>query len=584
MKHHLSTISGPNFLKMLLATLIVLNGVKGKLLDNSRTALIEPLAAKGVFTGTVTDALGNPIEGAVLSWSIDEVSTTDSEGQYRLEVNLLQKMELYVYCKGYAPAWKGLLAPGTQAKPEEVNFALEPGHWLIVTVVNKDGQPIPLVNVMPHFNQWLEVSRLPGHKPLQTDEQGCVLLEDLPAPKVKLNLTGDELTFKQITTEVDKEITVIMDSAMIIRGRVLDKEYGSPINNFKIWLSGMGVPEELRKGKWFSDAQGRFTSTDLQVPMSMDIAIKAEGYPVLYAGEIMPQSPAKAKENVYYLPFGQIIKGTLLDETTGKPLAGVQITYAIIHMPEFSSKNLSRQNSSLRVPLQIVTDENGEFTFFEDDEDWPDESQFERKRTLFIQVKGYEKLIIRPSNRARYRTETGDLRIALAPGASISGVYSIDGRPQPKVNIMARCNGQNFGWVVTDAKGRFHWDDLPAGTYALQGPFEYWVTLKKGEHKSISLGEDMGDCTLIGRAFREGEPIACDDVTLHPAFEWQLRQFSCQTDNEGRYHFEGLKPGKYEAYPGGRIIGSLRNDYGPEIIEIYSISDTEWDFDFQKRR
>ncbi len=584
MKHHLSTISGPNFLKMLLATLIVLNGVKGKLLDNSQTALIKPKAAKGVFTGTVTDALGNPIEGAVVTWSINETSTTDSEGQYRLEVNLLQKRRLSVYCKGYAPAWKGLLAPGTQAKPKEVNFALEWGHWLAVTVVNKDGQPIPLVNVMPHFNQTLGVSRLPGHKPLQTDEQGCVLLEDLPAPKVKLNLTGDQLTFKQMTTEVDKEITVIMDSAMIIRGRVLDKEYGPPINNFKIWLDGMVVPEELRKGKWFSDAQGRFTLTDLQIPMSMELAIKAEGYPVLYAGEVMPQSPAKAKENVYYLPFGQIIKGTLLDETTGKPLPGVQITCAVIRMPEFYSVNWSRQDDSLRIPLQIVTDENGEFTFLEDDLDWPDEWQFERKRTLFIQVKGYEKLIIRPNNRARYRTETGDLQISLAPGASISGVYSVNDLPQS--NVMIRLNGQeqSFGWITTDNEGGFHWDELPAGTYVLQGPFKYRVTLKKGEHKSVNLGEDMGDCTLFGRAFKEGKPIACDTVTLHPVFEWQFRQFSCRTDNEGRYHFEGLRPGKYQAYPGGRIIGTLRNDYGPEIIEIDSSSDTQWDFDFQKRR
>lgn len=584
MKHHLSIISGPNFLKMLLATLIVLNGVKGKLLDKSQIALIKPAVAKGVFTGTVTDALGNPIEGAVVKWSINETSTTDSEGQYRLEVNLLQKMTLYVYCKGYAPAWKELLAPGTQAKPKEANFALEQGHWLIVTVVNKDGQPIPLVNVMPHFNQMLQVSRLPGHKPLQTDEQGCVLLEDLPAPKVKLNLTGDQFTFKQLTTEVDKEITVIMDPAMIIRGRVLDKEYGLPINNFKIWLHGMPVPEELRKGKWFSDAQGRFTLTDLQIPMSIGIAIKAEGYPVLYAGEVMPQSPAKAKENVYYLPFGKIITGTLLDETTGKPLARAQITCAVIRIPEFYSVNWSRQDDSLRIPLQIVTDENGEFTFLEDDEDWPDEWQFERKRTLFMQVKGYEKLIIRPSNRARYRTETGDLRIPLARGASISGVYSVNDLPQS--NVMIRLNGQeqSFGWITTDNEGRFHWNELPAGTYILQGPFKYRVTLKKEEHKNIDLGEDMGDCTLFGRAFKEGEPIACDTVTLHPVFEWQFRQFSCRTDNEGRYHFEGLRPGKYEAYPGGRIIGTLRNYYGPEIIEIYSNSDTEWDFDFQKRR
>ena len=151
---------------------------------------------------------------------------------------------------------------------------------------------------------------------------------------------------------------------------------------------------------------------------------------------------------------------------------------------------------------------------------------------------------------------------------------------------MIRLNGQeqSFGWITTDNEGGFRWDDLPAGTYILQGPFKYRVRLKKGEHKSINLGEDMGDCTLSGRAFKEGEPIACATVTLYPAFEWQFRQFSCRTDDEGRYHFEGLKPGKYEAYPGGRIIGTLRNNYGPEIIEIYSSSDTEWDFDFQKRR
>lgn len=565
---------------MLLATLIVLNGVKGKLLDNSRTALIKPAAAKGVFTGTVTDTLGNTIEGAVVKCSINETSTTDNEGQYRLEVNLLQKETLYVNFKGYAPAWKGLLAPGTQAKPKEVNFALEQGHWLIVTVVNKDGQPIPLVNVMPHFNQRLAVSRLPGHKPLQTDEKGCVLLEDLPAPKVKLNLTGDQLTSKNITTQVDKQITVTLDSAMIIRGRVLDKEYGSPINNFKIWFYGMPVPEELRNGKWFSDAQGRFTLTDLQIPMSIDIAIKAEGYPVLYAGEVMPQSPAKARENVYYLPFGQIIKGTLLDETTGKPLPDVTITYAFFRHGPYGSPFAESQ---------IITDKNGEFILIEEKKQWSrdytySDEAYTKIHTLFIRHKGYEKLTVGPSDRAQYRTETGDLRIFLAPGASISGLYSVNDLPQNNVRFRLNGQEQRFGWITTDNEGRFHRDDLPAGTYTLQGPFEYRLTLKKGEHKSINLGEDMGDCTLIGRAFKEGKPIACDTVTLHPVFEWQFRQFSCQTDNEGRYHFEGLRPGKYEAYPGGRITGPFPNDYGPEIIEIYSNSDTEWDFDFQKRR
>lgn len=593
MKRQLSVVGNLSILAILLVPLLVPNSVYGQLADKSRTALMGPSAAKAVFTGTVTDASGNPIEGATVYWGPDHVhpqyhekTITDTRGRYRLQTNRTNKLQLHltVVASGCAPLWKKNVSPGTQDRPKEVNFTLEQGHWLEVAVVDANDSPVQNVTVTPYFNHTLGVTLIPGHEPSRTDVQGWVLLQDLPANKVKLNFTGKQLTYKQITTEVDKKIIITMHRAMVIRGRVLDKESKLPITDFKVQLHGMVVPEELREGKWFSDPQGRFTLTNLQAPMSIDLVIESRDYSYsTYVKEVDPQPPTKAEEDVHYLSRGRLTKGVLLDEATGEPMPGVIITSALIRHPEFYTINWAGPDGSLLAITQTVTDDKGEFPFLIEDEDnhYPYYYNYETKQTLFIQVKGYEKLIIRPSDRTRYETQTGRLRIPLASGASISGIYAINGRPQRKVGIYLRTPEQSFGWIWPGEQGRFLWEDLPGGIYTIEGPFVYRVALEKGEHKVINLGEEMGPCTLSGWAFKEAEPLACATVTLHPEFEWQFSEFSSRTDDEGRYRFEGLKPGKYEAYPGGPIIASLPNDYGPEIVEIDG--DTKQDFDFQKR-
>lgn len=589
-QHHLSRTTKLAFIAV---------GLTALFFTGPKQAAPKELTPPGVFVGWVTGASGNPIAGTVIYWGLDHVypeyhekTTTDSWGYYWLQTNTADESQSHftVTAEGYAPIWQDGVSPGTWQRPKEVNFTVEQGHWLEVKVVDKDGKPIPNVQVTPYFNRKYEDARLPGYQPLQTDKQGCVLLEDLPAASVRLNLTGNELTWiTGYVTEVDKQITITMNPAMIIRGQVLDKESKFPITDFRVQLYGVVVPEELREGRWFSDPGGRFILTNLQVPITLELLIEAEGYPPIYVGEVEPQLPTKAKEKVYYLPPVRQIKGILLDEATGEPLLGLTITCALIRHAEFYTINWNQADASLLAETQIVTNKNGEFTFFEEEGDWPKGYVYSNKthlkiRTLFIQAKGYEKLIIRPSDRDKYQTETGDLQISLAPGASISGLYSINGQPQNKEGIYLESAEQYFGWIWTDQEGRFHWDDLPAGTYTIRGPFTYRVTLEKSEHKNINLGEDMGACNLFGWAFKEGKPLVRATVTLYPAFEWQFREFYAQTNAEGQYRFEGLKPGKYKAYPGPRVYGdgSGPNIYGPETIEIYS--ETERDFDFQKRR
>ena len=68
-----------------------------------------------------------------------------------------------------------------------------------------------------------------------------------------------------------------------------------------------------------------------------------------------------------------------------------------------------------------------------------------------------------------------------------------------------------------------------------------------------------------------------------PDFESAFHVFYAQTDSQGNYRIEGLKPGTYRAYPDSPPSGGNPgpNPYGPEIITIKA--NTKHDFDFKIR-
>jgi len=211
----------------------------------------------------------------------------------------------------------------------------------------------------------------------------------------------------------------------------------------------------------------------------------------------------------------------------------------------------------------------------------PSEKTFRTARTLFIQVPGYEKLRITPDRRRDYLTEEGALRIPLARGGSISGTYSIAGRPRANVPIRLTGPLADHGLIRTDERGRFAWTDLPGGVFLIRGPFRYRLELGEAEKRTLDLGKELGTFTFSGRAGREGKPLADrQQIYLVPAFDWAFNVFFGPTDEKGNFRIEGLKAGKYRAYPGYPPSGANPgpNPYAPETIEIKA--DTRRDLDF----
>jgi len=552
---------------------------------NDQNPCTEATSQKGFFTGRVTDSNAKPINDATVYWGQNHVYTryhestkTDANGFYRLEATKQRPStsHLTVFAEGYAPFWQEDVIPGTCEDPNEVNFTLAAGHQLTVTVVDENDQPIPAVHVEPSFYGYCD--QLPGYEILRTDANGVALLNDLPEPNVRILLARDWFKNKYFIANVDTDITVTMAPAAVIRGLVIDDQNGLPVKNFRITT----IPGQSQT-KCFSDPNGYFQIDNIPWPRDFELIITAENYPALYVQQAQSSRPDKAETKVYFLPKPRLVNAILIDEATGKPISHATITSALIRQPESSI-----ERSSMMDAKELTTDEQGRFTLCDEDGSQSQDYHFGddphyRMRTLFINLDGYESIIIHPTERKKYLTESGSLRIVLARGASISGIYAINGRPKKDVGLfLSGANHRHFGWIKTDESGSFMWKNLPQGYYHILGPFfKYQLKLDKAEQRIVDFAEEMGNCTFSGYAAKDNQPLSNATVNIYPTFESPLREFWSRTDEHGYFHFENLRAGSYHAYPGSAYAGG-GNDCGPQLVTV--TENTEQDLNFSRRR
>ncbi|MCH7825606.1 MAG: hypothetical protein IH849_12455 [Acidobacteria bacterium] len=114
----------------------------------------------------------------------------------------------------------------------------------------------------------------------------------------------------------------------------------------------------------------------------------------------------------------------------------------------------------------------------------------------------------------------------------------------------------SFGYVNTDAEGRFGWDDLEPGRFivelrpknlAFDVRYRRTLELASGDHLEIELGSDFGPLTFGGQLLDdEGRPQDRVSLILRPKFDWSYSEIACHVDTrrDGRFLFEGLEPGE----------------------------------------
>ena len=154
----------------------------------------------------------------------------------------------------------------------------------------------------------------------------------------------DDPRFARQTIPIDtdgdsesKPVTVALMPAKIIKGRITDAVNGKPIPHAQVIISTI-----LGAGSTFNefeaDAEGRFRANPLSADRYAVSVTAPEGQPNLGVSKRFDW-PKGAVEYPFdlALPRGVVVRGTITEEGTGKPVAGARISFATRRKAEADS-------------------------------------------------------------------------------------------------------------------------------------------------------------------------------------------------------------------------------------------------------
>lgn len=568
---------------------------------------LEDEAPPGVFTGKVTSSSGEPIQGARLRWapaerpeSGSESCETDIRGRYRLEVQSTQRGEqLSVSAPGYAPAWEPGLEPGTTSSPAVADFVLEKGHSIEGVVTDSDDQPIAGVMLYPFYNGGdhpYDDHQIPGQptpmEPCRTDGQGRFLLKDLPEGELFLSLWRHGFSdLRRFPCGSGQEVTIRLQEAGVIRGRVLDEQTGEPVPRFVVKIHGGGVSVSRGgPGQAFHGGDGRFVLHDLNQDRPYRLRIEADGYAALDEEGVPAVSPDSETEVPFRLRPPRSAAGRVVRADTGVGVAGATVVSAVVPQGRMLGWDYldGRLGDYYRDVRALPTGADGSFALVEGTD----------SATLFITAPGYARRVICPADRSPSTPEGADeLRIALAPEARLTVTVDVPGLVEGSARVLLSHTGSPRYTLEARSEGRdrFGAENLAAGPYRIsvrkrEGNTEYsclsrGVALREGESKELQLGHDLGPYVLSGKVLdADGLPVPDVRVVLTGRSIAGYEQAVDHTDAGGAYVIEGLHPGRCRVTASKHLHSTTGFRELKTAVDLEIAGDTVQDLAFRRQR
>ena len=535
--------------------------------------VMEPrLEGDAVVTGRVTGSDGVPLFGVHVQWIHSHgekkgrvVTETDRGGEYRLVFPRDQDWcAVGASAQGFAASIREGVRPGNAAEPARVDFTLSPGHWLEGDVVDEKGQPVEGVQIRALPTIWLlrNTSVHPGNaREAVTDKLGRFSLSDVSAPRVALRLDGppgvEWAHNYHPEVEVDRRVRLELVRWGVFRGRVSDRESGEAVPVFTIKLRrGAGYYDYRRAdpGEVFNSAEGLFALTKLD-PGEIEFTVESEGYIPKRVREAPVEAEDRASLHELRITKGRFIEGLVVDAASGAALAGARVVFGA-----WEKKDYAWDEGSLGSMIdrqELTTGADGAFRAREGE-----------PGTLFVLHPGYARVVMGPDALRAALGASQRLVIALEPGCILTGTMYQDGKPSKDgFLVLYRRKGGDAGavqeWIGNldrDAAGRFRGESLEPGDYLL----EHWretpgkrtaglsiqrsLRLEIGRDTVVEFGADLGALSFAGRCVgSDGKPEDRTRLTLRPEFAWEYTEFAATVtaEHEGRFHFLGLRPGRY---------------------------------------
>jgi hypothetical protein len=282
---------------------------------------------------------------------------TDSDGRFRLEAERTSAVRFFdvhalTMAPGFGLGWAQLNPDAAQPAAE---IRLQAEQVIRGKLVDLNGQPAAGVELrVENFGEAKNLGRLAdtslyGHAPAdartwprrpKSDDLGRFVFHGVGRGHFVSFVVGDSRFAQQwlgiATDDRDgpKEVTLALQPAKIIEGRVLAADTGRPIPNALIDV-GADRKNGTEPSKYRADAQGRFRANPYPADHFTVTAFPPEGEPYLPASVGFDWIKGAIKSEVdVKLRRGIVIEGKVTEEGSGRGLAGASVQYLAINAAE----------------------------------------------------------------------------------------------------------------------------------------------------------------------------------------------------------------------------------------------------------
>lgn len=464
-------------------------------------------------TGTVSDAAGKPVSGAVLVFHDDPFMTpgsqevqTDAKGAYTLPTLRPGRHPITVVARGHRPERRDVnLAAG----PRVEDFRLAAGVPLRVKVVDEAGQPVPRVTFA--IESWrgsqamrntVDTQVLAARIPNVSKPDGVYHWPWAPADAVRFELIARGFQRQNVDlTAGAGEQRLVLRKTPVVAGKLTDARTGKPVTGVRV-TPVIDFGRDLyavERNRGIDAGVGAYRLELERSDCDYRLLIEAPGYRTALSRSGLLKDRVTTAD--FPLDPAPPVAGRVLD-AAGNPVKGARVSLATsvqdLRFPDRSNSNLS-----------AMTDETGEFRL---------PAQAERFALVVEHPAGTVRVDRNPDEPA------GDL--TLRPWASVSGVLWQDGKPVSGQRVLLQPRGRvELGTgprvevdfqMLTDDGGAFRFDRVPAGPLTLWPSLGPWqvspltgaevipLDPKPGDRVRLDLGK-LG-ATVHGRFTLAGDP------------------------------------------------------------------------------
>jgi RNA polymerase sigma factor (sigma-70 family) len=329
---------------------------------------------RGVLTGVVLDAQGNPVAGAKVWGGFEQKpfaeTTSDLSGQFALD-------------QAANPAFVTVTADGFATDQQEfdvanpgrpLTFRLRPVSPLRVRLVDELGEGVPGARLFL-ASWWGKSGTLAQNLSFRTDDAGRLQWLSPPTGELELQFgqTGYRWSRANKLFADGQEHVITLRPVATVSGSVTDEETGEPIPRFtftlghsQLWSPNNPIPMWDLRGQAGSNG---FYSTVIEEEQTPYLQVEAVGYATVQA-EIQLKD---AREFVRDFPLRRIgvtnlIRGLVLG-SDGQPAAGVEVALCtdqvgvMLSGTGFAARAFGKTRDLPEADYRRKTDEQGFFWF-----------------------------------------------------------------------------------------------------------------------------------------------------------------------------------------------------------------------------